>query len=235
LTAGTDARAIFRAWLWFDYKFAMYGWVPVAIAPLAWDFGLERGSAQGQRMVHAQAADFFAGGPGGTDAALAGTRRSATATVSRDDRQISATARGLGMGRAGGRGAVVLRRRITRLTFGHGKTLSVDSIGALVAVLTMNIVGWSITCGGACDATMGKSPVAVASLAEASVDVWTKEKRNVASPSFPSLGRDIFPPPVADCQKVSAGIHAANLVDTLRTVVGRAYKSCALADEQGTP
>jgi hypothetical protein len=97
----------------------MYGWVPVAIAPACMGlFGLERGSAQGQRMVHAQAADFFAGGPGGTDAALAGTRRSATATVSRDDRQISATARGLGMGRAGGRGAVVLRRRITRLTFG---------------------------------------------------------------------------------------------------------------------
>jgi hypothetical protein len=77
--------------------------------------------------------------------------------------------------------------------------------------------------------------VAVASLAEASVDDWTKEKRNVASSSFPSLVRAIFPPPVPDCQKVGAGIHAANLVDTLRTVVGRPYKSCALADEQGNP
>src|SRR5271168_5605392 len=38
LVAGTHARAVFRAWLWFDYKFAMYGWVPVAIALLAWDF-----------------------------------------------------------------------------------------------------------------------------------------------------------------------------------------------------
>src|ERR1700676_4901655 len=38
LAAGAHARAMFRAWLWFDYKFAMYGWVPVAIGLLAWDF-----------------------------------------------------------------------------------------------------------------------------------------------------------------------------------------------------
>jgi hypothetical protein len=26
------------AWLWFDYQAALYGWVPIAIALLAWDF-----------------------------------------------------------------------------------------------------------------------------------------------------------------------------------------------------
>jgi hypothetical protein len=57
--------------------------------------------------------------------------------------------------------------------------------------------------------------------------IWTKEKRKVASSPFPSLVRDIFPPPVADCQKVSPGIHAANLVDNLRTGGATAQILCA--------
>src|ERR1700738_4749918 len=30
-------RFVFRAWLWFDHQAAMYGWVPLAMALLAWD------------------------------------------------------------------------------------------------------------------------------------------------------------------------------------------------------
>ena len=70
--------------------------------------GLERGAAQGQGMVHAQAADLFASGRRGADAALVGTGRSAAGTVSGDDRQISRSTRGFGMvRRAGGCGALV--------------------------------------------------------------------------------------------------------------------------------
>jgi hypothetical protein len=29
---------VHRAWLWFDHKAALYGWVPVTIGLLAWDF-----------------------------------------------------------------------------------------------------------------------------------------------------------------------------------------------------
>jgi hypothetical protein len=32
------AHALFRSWLWFDDKIALYGWVPLAIGLLAWDF-----------------------------------------------------------------------------------------------------------------------------------------------------------------------------------------------------
>jgi hypothetical protein len=31
-------RWVFRAWLWFDQKAALYGWVPLAVALLAWDY-----------------------------------------------------------------------------------------------------------------------------------------------------------------------------------------------------
>lgn len=32
------ARMLFRAWYWVDQKAALYGWVPLAIALLAWDY-----------------------------------------------------------------------------------------------------------------------------------------------------------------------------------------------------
>ena len=38
LTAGAHPRLVFRAWLWFDVKAAFYGWVPLAIALLTWDY-----------------------------------------------------------------------------------------------------------------------------------------------------------------------------------------------------
>jgi len=37
LAEGRHSRFLFRAWLWFDYKAALYGWVPIAIGLLAWD------------------------------------------------------------------------------------------------------------------------------------------------------------------------------------------------------
>jgi hypothetical protein len=32
------SRAFFHSWLWIDDKLALYGWVPIAVALLAWDF-----------------------------------------------------------------------------------------------------------------------------------------------------------------------------------------------------
>lgn len=37
LAGGGHSRLVFRAWLWFDHKAAFYGWVPIALALLAWD------------------------------------------------------------------------------------------------------------------------------------------------------------------------------------------------------
>ena len=38
LAEGGHSRFVFRAWLWFDHKAALYGWVPIAVALLAWDY-----------------------------------------------------------------------------------------------------------------------------------------------------------------------------------------------------
>jgi hypothetical protein len=44
LVAGRPHVALFRAWLWFDEKFSLYGWVGVALALLGWSFWLRRAS-----------------------------------------------------------------------------------------------------------------------------------------------------------------------------------------------
>jgi len=38
LATGNHSRLMFRAWYWFDLKIALYGWVPLALALLAWDY-----------------------------------------------------------------------------------------------------------------------------------------------------------------------------------------------------
>lgn len=38
LAHGHHPRLVFRAWLWFDQKAALYGWAPLAITLLAWDY-----------------------------------------------------------------------------------------------------------------------------------------------------------------------------------------------------
>lgn len=42
--SGHEGRGLFRAWFWLDDKIALYGWVPVAIGLLVWDFLVLRGS-----------------------------------------------------------------------------------------------------------------------------------------------------------------------------------------------
>jgi hypothetical protein len=44
LVGGAHPHGIFRAWLWVDDKVARYGWVPLALALLTWDFLVLRGS-----------------------------------------------------------------------------------------------------------------------------------------------------------------------------------------------
>src|SRR5207253_9969611 len=38
LTASAHGSSVFRAWLCYDYQTAHYGWVPIAVPLLAWDF-----------------------------------------------------------------------------------------------------------------------------------------------------------------------------------------------------
>jgi hypothetical protein len=41
---GHSAQLMFRMWFWLDDKIALYGWVPLAIGLLVWDFLVLRGS-----------------------------------------------------------------------------------------------------------------------------------------------------------------------------------------------
>src|SRR5947208_15525152 len=38
LAMANHGRVLFRGWYWFNQKAAMYGWVPLAIGLLAWDY-----------------------------------------------------------------------------------------------------------------------------------------------------------------------------------------------------
>ena len=147
LAAGNRAHGVFRAWLWFDYKSAMYGWVPVAIALLAWDFLVwkeARPKVKGwftrKLLTFSLAAGVApmlpwwvpAGQPPGQFLAMIGKYPGAPAALA---------------------WAVVLIVVVLLCSdaesrdylLGHGKTLSVVSVGALLVVLTMTIVGWSAT------------------------------------------------------------------------------------------
>jgi hypothetical protein len=147
LAAGTHAPAIFRAWLWFDYKFAMYGWVPVAIALLAWDLMVwkearprVRGWFTRKLLTFSLAAGVApmlpwwvpAGQPPGQFLAMIGRYPGVPAALAWSVVLV----------------VVVLLcsdAESRDYLLGHGKTLSVVSVGTLLAVLTMTIVGWSIT------------------------------------------------------------------------------------------
>jgi len=147
LAAGTHAPAIFHAWLWFDYKFAMYGWVPVAIALLAWDLLVwkearprVRGWFTRKLLTFSLAAGVApmlpwwvpAGQPPGQFLAMIGRYPGVPAALAWSVVLV----------------VVVLLcsdAESRDYLLGHGKTLSVVSVGALLAVLAMTIVGWSIT------------------------------------------------------------------------------------------
>src|SRR5580704_13619752 len=147
LVAGNHARGVFRAWLWFDRQSAMYGWVPVAIALLAWDFLVwkeARPKVKGwftRKLLTLSLATGVApmlpwwvpaGQPPGQFLSLIGKYPGVPAAL------------------AWGVVLVVMvllcsDAESRDYLLGHGKTLSIVSVGALMLVLTMTIVGWSVT------------------------------------------------------------------------------------------
>ena len=145
--AGGHARTIFRAWLWFDWQAALYGWVPLAIGLLAWDF-LEwkearpriKGWFTRKLLTFSLAAGVApmlpwwipAGQPPGQFLAMIGKYPGVPAALA---------------------WAVVLIVVVLLCSdaesrdylLGHGKALSVISIASLLVVLTMTVVGWAVT------------------------------------------------------------------------------------------
>ncbi len=145
------AAGFFRAWLWLDGKIAIYGWIPIIGGLLAWDYFVwRRAKLKGTRpkikrwvtkklltLVAAAAVTPLipAWVPAGQVSSqflnMIGTYRGLPAT--------------LAWATAGFVLALLCGHRQTRDSLlGHGKALSLISLGALVSVLTLTLIGWSL-------------------------------------------------------------------------------------------
>jgi hypothetical protein len=147
LAQAQHARFLFRGWYWFDQKLALYGWLPLSIALLAWDYFVwkeARPKIKGwftrKLLTFSLAAAVApmipwwipAGQPSGQFLSLLGRYPGLPALLAW--------------------GVVLLvtillcaDRDSRDYLLGHGRALSVISTGMLFLVLTLTIVGWSLT------------------------------------------------------------------------------------------
>jgi hypothetical protein len=142
-----DHARFVRTWLWVDQKAALYGWVPLAIGLLAWDYFVwkeARPKVKGwftrkllTLSLAASVAPMIpwwipAGQPPGEFLSLIGKHP------------------GLPLLLAWGVVLVVtvllcIDPESRDYLLGHGRTLSLVSVGMLLLVLSLTVVGWSIT------------------------------------------------------------------------------------------
>jgi hypothetical protein len=139
---------LFRAWLWMDDKVALYGWVPLAIGLLSWDFLVLRGSRRPKirGFVTRKLLTFslVAGVTPFIPSWLpAGQPSQNFLTVIR---------RHPGLPLALAWGVVVLVISLVCMEaetrdslLGQGKVLSVVGLGVLFLLLGMTLWGWSVT------------------------------------------------------------------------------------------
>lgn len=147
VASGMHGRAFFHGWLWFNQKAALYGWVPLAGALLAWDYLVwkearpkVRGWVTRKLLTVSLAAGVApvlpwwipAGAPPGEFLAMIGRHP------------------GLPLLLAWGVVSVVvvllcIDAESRDYLLGHGRTLSAVSLGMLLLVLAMSVVGWSLT------------------------------------------------------------------------------------------
>lgn len=139
-------RFFFRAWIWVDAKASLYGWVPVALGLLAWDiFVWRRSRPKVKGWVTRKLLTFTL---------LAGMAplipwwvpagqppQSFLTVVGRHPGLPSLLSWGLVL-------SVIILLCINSETrdslLGHGKALSLVSLGALLLLLALTIVGWSL-------------------------------------------------------------------------------------------
>jgi hypothetical protein len=147
LVSGARPSVVFRAWLWFDYKAALYGWVPLAIGLLAWDFLVwkearprVKGWFTRKLLTFSLAAGVAPMLPWWVPAGQPPTQFLALIS------KYPGAPAGLAW-------AVVMVVVILLVSdaesrdylLGHGKVLSLISVGALLLVLTLTIFGWTLT------------------------------------------------------------------------------------------
>ena len=140
-------RLLFRAWLWFDEKAALYGWVPLAIGLLAWDYLVwkeARPKVKGwitRKLLTVSLAAIVApilpwwipaGQPPGEFLSMIGRHAGLPALLAWAVVVVVAI-------------LVCIDPGSRDYLLGHGKMLNLVSLGLLLLVFTLTVVGWSIT------------------------------------------------------------------------------------------
>lgn len=140
-------RLLFRGWSWFNQQAALYGWVPLALGLLAWDYFIwkearpkVKGWLTRKLLTFSLAAGVApmlpwwvpAGQPPGEF--------------------LSMISRYQGLPILLAWGVVLVVTMVLCIDpesrdylLGHGRTLSLVSTGMLVLVLAMTLIGWSLT------------------------------------------------------------------------------------------
>ena len=147
LAEAAHSRLVFRAWLWFDYKAALYGWAPIACGLLAWDYLVwkaakpkVKGWVTRKLLTFSLAAGLApmlpwwipAGQPPGQFLSLIGRYAGGPSLLAWGVVLVVAV-------------LLCINAESRDYLLGHGKALSVVSMGLLLLVLTMIVVGWSVT------------------------------------------------------------------------------------------
>lgn len=147
LADGRRAPLLFRGWLWFDAKASLYGWVPIALGLLAWDYFIWRDSRPKFRgwltrklLTFVLVAGIAPGLPWWVPAGQP------------PHGFVEAISRHPGLPSALAWGAVLfvvsllcLHEQTRDSLLGHGRALSLVSLSILLLVLGMTLVGWSMT------------------------------------------------------------------------------------------
>jgi len=138
-------RMLFRAWLWVDHEAALFGWVPLAAALLAWDYLVwksGRPKVKGWIVRKVLTLTLVAG--------IAPAIPWWIPAGQPPGEFLSMIGRHPGLPVMLAWGAVLfvvillcLDGETRDYLLGHGRILSVVSLAALLLVLTMTVVGWS--------------------------------------------------------------------------------------------
>ncbi|MGB2897977.1 MAG: hypothetical protein WBB89_01845 [Candidatus Acidiferrum sp.] len=147
LAMANHGKALFRAWWWFDLKAAMYGWVPLAIGLLAWDYFVWKDARPKLKGWFTRKLLTFSLAAG--VAPLLPWWIPAGQPPSQFFEMIGRH-QGVPILLAWGVVLVVIillciDPESRDYLLGHGRTLSMVSTGVLLLVLTMTVVGWSLT------------------------------------------------------------------------------------------
>ena len=147
LAAGGHSRFVFRTWLWFDHKAALYGWAPMALALLAWDYLVwkatkprVKGWVTRKLLTFSLAAGLApmlpwwipAGQPPGQFLSMIGKYPGVPSLLAWSVVLVVTV-------------LLCINAESRDYLLGHGKALSVVSLGLLLLVLTMIVVSWSVT------------------------------------------------------------------------------------------